>query len=166
MSSNPCRVELGVRNTSVLSHTWTKNKSVYIYNSLNYSEHFVIGYSRTQFIWIIYMYINSLVWFGLCCLMIPGLSKDIRCHVWPYFFINLQIARSDIRPHIKWLSVWCLHMVTSIFLWGVSGYIWINILTYDPWGRISIVPLVQHPPSNQTPNCTMYLPNVVRLCQL
>ena len=25
-------------------------------------------------------------------------------------------------------------MVTSIFLWGVSGYIWINILTYDPWG--------------------------------
>ena len=25
-------------------------------------------------------------------------------------------------------------MVTSTFLWGVSGYIWINILTYDPWG--------------------------------
>ena len=22
-----------------------------------------------------------LVWFGLCCLMTPGLSKDIRCHV-------------------------------------------------------------------------------------
>ena len=21
------------------------------------------------------------VWFGLCCLMTPGLSKDIRCHV-------------------------------------------------------------------------------------
>ena len=25
------------------------------------------------------------VWFGLCCLMTPGLSKDIQCHVWPYF---------------------------------------------------------------------------------
>ena len=24
------------------------------------------------------------VWFGLC-LMTPGLSKDIRCHEWPYF---------------------------------------------------------------------------------
>ena len=22
---------------------------------------------------------------GLCCLMTSGLSKDIRCHVWPYF---------------------------------------------------------------------------------
>ena len=22
-----------------------------------------------------------LVWFGLCCLMTPGLSKGIRCHV-------------------------------------------------------------------------------------
>ena len=25
-------------------------------------------------------------WFGLCCLMTPGLSKDIRCHVWPYIY--------------------------------------------------------------------------------
>ena len=23
----------------------------------------------------------GLVWFGLCCLMTPGLRKDIRCHV-------------------------------------------------------------------------------------
>ena len=38
----------------------------------------------------------------LGCLMTRGLRKDIRCHVWPYFFLNLQIARSDIRPHIKW----------------------------------------------------------------
>ena len=27
-------------------------------------------------------------------------------------------------------------MVTSIFLWGVSGCIWINILTHEPWGFI------------------------------
>ena len=26
-------------------------------------------------------YATSLVWFGLCCLLTPGLSKDIRCHV-------------------------------------------------------------------------------------
>ena len=24
---------------------------------------------------------EGLVWFGLCCLMTPGLSKDIQCHV-------------------------------------------------------------------------------------
>ena len=36
---------------------------------------------------------NPIIWlglgwvgFGLGCLMTPGLSKDIRCHVWPYFF--------------------------------------------------------------------------------
>ena len=30
----------------------------------------------------------GLVWFGLvwCCLMTSGLSRDIQCHVWPYFF--------------------------------------------------------------------------------
>ena len=39
--------------------------------------------------------------FGLCCLMTPGLSKDIQCHVRPCFFLNLQITRSDIKPHIK-----------------------------------------------------------------
>ena len=26
------------------------------------------------------------VWFGLCCLMTPDLSRDIRCHVCSYFF--------------------------------------------------------------------------------
>ena len=35
--------------------------------------------------------------------MTHGLSKDIRCHVWPNLFLNLQIIRSDIRPHIKWV---------------------------------------------------------------
>ena len=24
---------------------------------------------------------STLVWFGLCCLVTPGLSKDIRCHI-------------------------------------------------------------------------------------
>ena len=26
------------------------------------------------------------VWLYLCCIMTPGLSMDIQCHVWPYFF--------------------------------------------------------------------------------
>ena len=74
--------------------------------------------------------------FGLCCLMTPGLSKDIRCHVWPYFYKQVQISRSDIRPHIKWaVSLVILHMVTSIFLRALCGYIWVNILTLSPRGK-------------------------------
>ena len=33
----------------------------------------------------------------LCCLMTPGLSKDIRCHVWPYFF---KLANTQIRHQV------------------------------------------------------------------
>ena len=75
---------------------------------------------------------------GLCCLMTPGLSKDIRCHVWPYFYKQVQISRSDIRPHIKWaVSLVILHMITSIFLPALCGYIWVNILTLSPRGGLS-----------------------------
>ena len=66
--------------------------------------------------------------------MTPGLSKDILSHVWLYFFYKqVQISRSDIRSHIKWaVSLVILHMVTSISLWGLCGYIWVNILTLSP----------------------------------
>ena len=45
-------------------------------------------------------------------------------------FLNLQVTRSDIRPHIKWAV--SLHMVTLIFLGGMCGYLWVNILTLSP----------------------------------
>ena len=49
------------------------------------------------------------------------------------FYKQVQINRSDIRPHIKWaVSLVILHMVTSIFLQGLCGYIWVNILTLSP----------------------------------
>ena len=42
---------------------------------------------------------SALVWYfmGLCCLMTHGLSKDIECHVWPYYslFINHQIRHQS-----------------------------------------------------------------------
>ena len=50
-----------------------------------------------------------------------------------FFYKQVQIRRSDIRPHIKWaVSLVILHMVTSIFLQGLCGYIWVNILTLSP----------------------------------
>ena len=50
---------------------------------------------------------------------------------------QVQISRSDIRPHIKWaVSLVILHMVTSIFLRALCGYVWVNILTLSPRGYI------------------------------
>ena len=57
----------------------------------------------------------------------------MSCMTILFFFINLHISRSDIRPHIEWaVSLVILHMVTSIFLWGLCGYICVNILTLSP----------------------------------
>ena len=55
-------------------------------------------------------------------------------HVW-LLFLNLQITRPDIRPHIKLaVSLVIAYMVTLIFLWGFCGYLWVNILTLSPPG--------------------------------
>ena len=59
--------------------------------------------------------------------MTSGLSKDIRCHVWPYF---VKLA-TQATPK-SGLSVWWCHMVTLIFLRGLCGYVWVNILTLSP----------------------------------
>ena len=49
------------------------------------------------------------------------------------FYKQVQISRSDIRPHIKWtVSLVILHMITSIFLPALCGYIWVNILILSP----------------------------------
>ena len=41
--------------------------------------------------------LNSMVqrgrWVDLGCFMTPGLSKDIRCHVWPYCFKQYGAGR-------------------------------------------------------------------------
>ena len=51
------------------------------------------------------------------------------------FYKQVQIIRSDIRPHMKWaVSLVILHMITSIFLQALCEYIWINILTLSPRG--------------------------------
>ena len=56
------------------------------------------------------------------------------------FYKHVQISRSDIRPHTKWaVSLVILHMVTSIFLWGLCGYIWVNILTLSPLRVVVVV---------------------------
>ena len=54
------------------------------------------------------------------------------------FYKQVQIRRSDTRPHIKWaVSLVILHMITSIFLRALCGYIWVNILTLSPRGGVT-----------------------------
>ena len=61
--------------------------------------------------------------------MTPCLSEDIRCHVWPYFFLNLEITGSDIRPHINWAVSLVIIYGRFNLPQGVCGYVCVNILT-------------------------------------
>ena len=70
--------------------------------------------------------------------MTLGLSKDIQYHVRPYFFYALQLTtgRSDIRPQAKWAVSLVSAEGQFIILRGLCGYVWLNILTIAPEGRI------------------------------
>ena len=55
------------------------------------------------------------------------------------FYKQVQISRSDIRPHTKWaVSLVILHMVTSIFLRALSGYIWVKIIRVEGRGYVNL----------------------------
>ena len=72
---------------------------------------------------------------ALCCLLTPGLSQDIWCHIWPYSLLYLQITRSDIRSCIKWAVSLMIANDQVIFLGKGRGGVWvcmINILTLSP----------------------------------
>ena len=53
------------------------------------------------------------------------------------FISKCKSADQTSRPHIKWaVCLVILHMITSIFLRSLCGYIWVNILTFSPRGKI------------------------------
>ena len=55
-------------------------------------------------------------WFGLCCLMTPGLIKDIRC------LLNLQNQTTHIVGCQPGDCIWSLKSSS-----GLCGYVWVNI---------------------------------------
>ena len=76
-------------------------------------------------------------WFGLCCLMTPGLSKDIRCHVWPYF---LQASANQQIRHKATHKVGCQPGDFAYDHFNLPpGFVWVYMgLTYSlyhPEGR-------------------------------
>ena len=67
----------------------------------------------------------------MVCVVYGHLVSARTFGVIPKLFLNLQITRSDMRPHIKLaVSLLILHIVTLIFLKGLSGYVWVNTLTF------------------------------------
>ena len=64
--------------------------------------------------------------------MTPGLSKNIRCHVWPYFLLTYKSLDQTSDHTWSGLLAWWLHLVILIFLRGLCGNIWVNILILLP----------------------------------
>ena len=73
-----------------------------------------------------------------------------------FFYKQVQISRSDIRPHIKWaVSLVILHMVTSMSLQGLCGYIWANILTLSPQ-RVAVLCANIYLKTNKKTDCMAF----------
>ena len=53
--------------------------------------------------------------------------------MYDHTFYKLANQTGQTSGHTKWaVSLVILHMVTSIFLLGLCGYVWLNILTLSP----------------------------------
>ena len=93
----------------------------------------------------------------LCCLLTPGLSRGIQCHLWLLFFYaqirhqdtskvanqlgdcrwplpscvlrQVETANSHVSEFANHMSWTVRHLVQ---LRGLCGYVWVNILTLSP----------------------------------
>ena len=70
---------------------------------------------------------------GLCCLMTPGLSKDIQCHVWPYMLANQMIRHQS-------------HQTINQAGYQTGNCTWRNseMLRREWWPRYYVLCLAQH----------------------
>ena len=79
---------------------------------------------------------TALRFLGLCCLMTPGLSKDIRCHVWPCFFYTCK-SPDQTSGHTSWavsLVIAHGHFILPQglrFVWVCMSFIALSL--YHPW---------------------------------
>ena len=69
---------------------------------------------------------------GWCCLMTPGLSKDIGIMYDHTFFKPCKSSDRTSGHTYSGLSAWWLNMVTLIFVRGLCGHVWVNIHTLSP----------------------------------
>ena len=60
--------------------------------------------------------------------MTPDLSKDIQCHVWPYFSkLSNQQIRHQATHKVGCQASDCIWSLYS-FSWGLYGYVWVNMM--------------------------------------
>ena len=88
-----------------------------------YSQYFMPSITES-------IHCNNTIWV-LCCLMIPGLSEDIQCHVWPCSFSKLVNHQISDHLHIG-QPAWWLQVATLLFLKRPHWYVWIHMLTLTP----------------------------------
>ena len=101
----------------------------------------------------------GLVWFELVSFNDTWSQKghSVSCMT-ILFYKQVQISRSDIKPHIKWaVSLVILHMVTSIFLRALCGYIWVNMLALSPRGAVYLLTCTYAPSVSLLYPCFHYL---------
>ena len=59
-----------------------------------------------------------------------GLCEDIQCHVWPYYFLCLQITNSDIMPQVKW----AVSLVLADTYFNISQeFVWVRLWCVTIW---------------------------------
>ena len=81
------------------------------------------------------------------------------------FFLTGKSPGQTSGHTYSWLSVWWMHMVTLIFIGGLCGYIWVNMLTLSPPWEVAVSWLSsdywsQDTYSNSCPNKDLDKPNV------
>ena len=68
--------------------------------------------------------------------MVPGISKDIRCHVPQCSLAHLQIM-SLIRQQVKWAASLVTADSNFNLHRGLRGHLSLNILTHQQWPVLS-----------------------------
>ena len=82
----------------------------------------------------------GLVWFDLCCLMTPGLSKEIWCHVWNNFSKLVNHQTRHQATHKMGCQpgdcIWSLQSSSGVCM----GMYELKYSHYHPWGvQISVI---------------------------
>ena len=75
-------------------------------------------------------------------------------------FLNLQITKSVIRPHIKWVVSLVIAYGHFTFLQVLCGYVWVNTLTSLP-PEDSHNGMLHNQQRHTCLSCTLYLQLVV-----
>ena len=76
--------------------------------------------------------------------------------MYDHTFLNLQITRSDIKPHIKWAVSLVISYGYFNLPQDLCGYVWVNILTLSPL-RVKIYIKIEERERQNNAELTRYI---------